>query len=186
MGKSTVAKMFERRGVPVFDADAEVRSLQAPGGSAVDPIRARFPGAVRKGKVDRELLSQRVLGNPEELAALEAIMHPAVQRARERFIAEHSDSPVLLFEIPLLFETGGESGFDKIVVVSAPKPVQLERALSRKGMSEEKLEAILARQMPDEEKRAHADFVIETGADLSTTERQVDHILSCLGLPASG
>jgi dephospho-CoA kinase len=185
MGKSTVAAMFARAGVPVFDADAEVRRLQGPGGALIDAIEQRFPGSVRDGAVDRDALSAQVLGKSDELAALEAIVHPAVAQARERFIAENSDARALLFEIPLLFETGGEGAFDKVIVVSAPADVQRERALLRPGMSAEKLDAILARQMPDDEKRKHADFVIETGGDLSTTEAQVGHILSCLGLAQS-
>jgi dephospho-CoA kinase len=182
MGKSAVAKMFERAGVPLFDADAEVRRLQAPGGALVEAIAKRFPGSVRDGGVDREALSALVLGQPQELSALEAIMHPAVHQARTRFILNHGDAPALLFEIPLLFETGGEGAFDKVIVVSAPEEVQRKRVLSRPGMSLEKLDAILARQMPDEEKRARADFVIETNGTLAETERQVEHILACLGL----
>jgi dephospho-CoA kinase len=184
MGKSTVARMFERAGVPVFDADAEVRRLQAPGGALVEAIERRFPGSVRDGGVDRDALSARVLGRPEELAALEAIVHPAVSRERERFIAEHADAPALLFEIPLLFETGGEGAFDTVVVVSAPPGIQRERALSRPGMTAEKLDSILARQLPDADKRGRADFVIDTGGSLAETARQVEHILTCLGLAA--
>jgi dephospho-CoA kinase len=184
MGKSTVARMFERAGIPLFDADAEVRRLQAKGGALVDRIGERFPGSVRDGAVDRDALSQLVVGRPDELAALEAIVHPAVQEARRRFIAENAAAPALLFEIPLLFETGGEGGFDKVIVVSAPPEVQRERVLARPGMTADKFEALLARQVPDAEKRARADFVVDTGTDLSTTEAQVGHILSCLGLAA--
>jgi dephospho-CoA kinase len=184
MGKSTVAKMFERAGVPVFDADAEVRRLQAPGGALVEAIAKRFPGSVRDGRVDREALSGLVLEKPEELGALEAIMHPAVHQARTRFILEHGDAPALLFDIPLLFETGGEGAFDKVIVVSAPEEVQRERVLSRPGMTADKLDALLARQMPDQDKRARADFVIDTGGSLEETARQVEHILACLGLGA--
>lgn len=183
MGKSTVARMFERAGVPVFDADAEVRRLQGKGGALVGPIGERFPGSVRDGAVDRDALSGHVVGRPDELAALEAIVHPAVQEARRRFIETNRDAAALLFEIPLLFETGGEQAFDKVIVVSAPPQVQRDRVLARPGMTEEKFEALLARQLPDSEKRARADFVIDTGADLSTTESQVGDILSCLGLP---
>ena len=181
MGKSTVAKMFERAGVPVFDADAVVHRLQAPGGGLVEKIGELFPGCVRSGTLDRECLAEIVLGDREKLAALERIVHPAVREAREEFIARHRDAPVLLFEIPLLFETGGEKEFDKIVVVSAPADVQRSRALERAGMSLAKLTAILARQMPDAEKRRRADFVVDTGTDLSTTESQVREILACLG-----
>ena len=186
MGKSAVATMFARAGVPVFDADAEVRRLQARGGALVDAIAQRFPGSVRDGAVDREALSALVLGKPRELAALEAIVHPAVHQARTRFILDHGDAPALLFEIPLLFETGGEGAFDKVIVVSAPLDAQRERVLSRPGMTPAKLGAMLARQLPDEDKRKRADFVIETGGSLGGTERQVDHILACLGLAAGG
>jgi dephospho-CoA kinase len=184
MGKSTVARMFERAGVPVFDADAEVRRLQAPGGALVDTIARRFPGSMQGGAIDREALSASVLGKPDELAALEAIVHPAVHQARTRFILDHGDAAALLFDIPLLFETGGEGAFDKVIVVTAPEEVQRERVLSRPGMTRQKLDAILARQMPDEEKRKRADFVIDTGGPLDQTERQVEHILACLGLGA--
>ena len=184
MGKSTVAKMFENRGVPLFDADAEVRRLQGPGGALVEPIGRRFPGSVRNGAVDREALSALVLGIPDEFAALEAIVHPAVQRAREKFVADHADAPALLFDIPLLFETGGEGAFDKVITVTAPPEVQRQRVLARPGMTRAKLDTILLRQLPDAEKRARADFVIDTGGPLEQTERQVEHILACLGLAA--
>jgi dephospho-CoA kinase len=184
MGKSTVARMFERAGVPVFDADAQVRQLQGPGGDLVEAIEQRFPGTTGEGGVDRESLSDRVVGDRQELAALEALVHPAVHRARSRFLLDNQDRPALVFEIPLLFETGGEQAFDKVVVVSAPPQVQRERVLARPGMSQEKFEALLARQVPDEEKRGRADFVIDTGGDLSTTQAQVFDILTCLGLAA--
>ena len=182
MGKSTVAKMFEHAGVPVFDADAIVRKLQAPGGGLVDKIGEVFPGTVRCGTLDRECLAHIVLGDREKLAALERIVHPAVREAREEFVSDHPEAPALVFEIPLLFETGGEGEFDKVVVVSAPPEVQRARVLQRTGMSAAKLDSIIARQMPDEEKRRRADFVIDTGTDLSTTERQVRQILACLGI----
>ena len=182
MGKSTVAKMFEKAGVPLFDADAVVRALQGPGGGLVQKIGAVFPGCVRSGTLDRGCLAAIVLADRDKLAALEGIVHPAVREARERFIAGHPDAPALLFEIPLLFETGGEAEFDKIVVVSAPADVQRARVLGRTGMTAAKLDSILARQLPDADKRAKADFVIDTGADLSTTESQVRDILACLGI----
>jgi dephospho-CoA kinase len=182
MGKSTVAKMFEAAGVPVFDADAVVRALQAPGGGLVDKIGEIFPGCVRSGTLDRDCLAAIVLADRDKLAALERIVHPAVREARERFIAGHGVARALVFEIPLLFETGGEAEFDKVVVVSAPADVQRARVLGRTGMTAAKLDSILARQMPDEEKRARADFVIDTGGDLSTTESQVRDILACLGI----
>ena len=184
MGKSTVARMFESAGAPVFDADAVVRQLQGPGGDLVAKIGETFPGCVRCGTLDRECLAEIVLADPEKLAILEGIVHPAVRDAREGFIAEHKEAPVLVFEIPLLFETGSAKEFDKVVVVSAPAEVQRARALERTGMSEDKLDSILARQMPDEEKRRRADFVINTGTDLYTTEAQVRDILACLGVAA--
>ncbi len=186
MGKSTVAAMFERAGVPVFDADAEVRRLQGVGGALVPMIDRRFPGTVSDGVIDREELAKIVIEHQEELAALEAIVHPAVQAARERFIADHTAAAILLFEIPLLFETGSETAYDKIVVVSAPADAQRLRALARPGMTPEKFTAILERQMPDADKRAQADFVVDTGTDLSTTERQVRDIIACLGLGPGG
>jgi len=184
MGKSTVAKMFERAGVPVFDADAVVRDLQANDPNLIAAIGARFPEAESGGVLDRDMLARMVLGYPDELEALESIVHPAVHAARTRFILDHAAAPALLFDIPLLFETGGDEVFDKVIVVSAPLEIQRERVLARPGMTERKLGAILARQMPDDEKRRRADFVIDTGGDLSTTERQVRDILSCLEIPA--
>ncbi|HEX6783241.1 MAG TPA: dephospho-CoA kinase [Sphingomicrobium sp.] len=185
MGKSTVAKMFERCGVPVFDADAIVRALQGPGGGLVEKIGEVFPGCVRCGTLDRECLAQIVLADRAKLALLEGIVHPAVQDARQQFIEAHADAPALIFEIPLLFETGGEKDFEKVVVVSVSAQVQRARVLQRSGMTEAKLDSILARQMPDPEKRARADFVVDTGTDLSTTESQVRDILACLGVSAS-
>ena len=182
MGKSTVAAMFAEAGIPTFDADAVVRRLQGPGGRLVPEIESRFPGTTRDGQVDRDALSSAVLGDPDELAALEAIVHPAVHHERTRFIVENGDAPALLFDIPLLFETGGDVTFDKVIVVSAPAEVQRERVLGRPGMTYEKFEQILARQLPDVEKRERADFVIDTSGDLAATRAQVDAILTCLGL----
>ena len=184
MGKSTVARMFERAGIPVFDADAVVHRLQAPGGGLVEKIGELFPGCVRGGTLDRDCLAEIVLSDPKQLKALESIVHPAVRAAREEFIEQNSAAPALLFEIPLLFETGGEGEFDKIVVVSAPADVQRARVLARPGMTEGKLDSILRRQVPDEEKRRRGDFVVDTGTDLSTTEAQVHDIIACLGITA--
>jgi dephospho-CoA kinase len=184
MGKSTVAGMFERAGIPVFDADAEVRALQGPGGALVERIGERFPGTVEDGVLDRDKLREIVLEDPALLADLEAIVHPAVRDAREAFIDRNLGAPALLFEIPLLFETGGDTDFDKVLVVSAPAEVQRERVLERPGMTADKLQLILDRQMPDSEKRRRADFVVDTGTDLSTTQAQVDRIIACLGLAA--
>lgn len=182
MGKSTVASMFADAGIPTFDADATVRRLQGPGGRLVPAIEKRFPGTTRDGAVDRDALSVAVLGDPDELAALESIVHPAVHHERTRFIVEHGSAPALLFDIPLLFETGGDTAFDKVIVVSAPAALQRERVMHRPGMTSEKFEQILARQLPDEEKRARADFVIDTSGSLEDTRQQVKNILSCLGL----
>jgi dephospho-CoA kinase len=183
MGKSTVAAMFADAGIPVFDADAAVRRLQGPGGRLVPMIESRFPGTTVNGAVDREALSTAVFGDRDELAALEAIVHPAVHHERTRFIVEHGDSPALLFDIPLLFETGGDEAFNKVIVVSASPKVQRERVLARPGMTVEKYEQILARQVPDEQKRERADFVVDTSGSLDETRAQVLNILTCLGLP---
>lgn len=182
MGKSTVAAMFADAGVPVFDADAVVRQLQGPGGRLVEPIGRRFPGTVRDGAVDRDALALHVLADRDELAALEAMVHPAVHHERTRFIVEHGDSPALLFDIPLLFETGGESAFDKVISVSAPAEVQRARVMARPGMTIEKFDAILARQLPDSVKRERSDFVVDTSGSLAATRAQVADILACLGL----
>lgn len=182
MGKSTVAAIFAEAGVPLFDADAEVRRLQSDGGPLVEAIAARFPGSVINGTVNRDLLGAQVLGDRDKLAALELIVHPAVYQAREDFIDAHRESPALLFDIPLLFETGSGQAFDKVIVVSAPADVQRDRVLARPGMTRDKFDAIVARQMPDETKRARADFVIETTGSLTELRGEVDRILACLGL----
>lgn len=182
MGKSTVARMFEKAGIPVFDADAEVHRLQGPGGALVHLIEKRFPGSTHGDAVDREALALHVLGKPQAFAALEAIVHPAVEDVRREFIARHSDAPALLFEIPLLFETNAGAAYDKVIVVTAPPEVQEARALSRPRMTRAKFDSIRERQMPDSQKRAMADFLIDTSGDLSTTEAQVHDILACLGL----
>jgi dephospho-CoA kinase len=186
MGKSTVAAMFERAGVPVFDADAVVRSLQSPGGALVERIGECFPGTVHDGLLDREKLAGVVLEDPQQLAELEQIVHPAVRDARVAFIDKHRDAAAVLFDIPLLFETHGQAEFDKVVVVSAPGDIQRARVLARPGMTEAKLDSILDRQLPDPDKRRRADFVIDTSGDLSTTEAQVRDILYCLGIAAGG
>ena len=184
MGKSTVAKMFADAGIPFFDADAEVRAMQDQGGELVAEIEARFPGSMRDGKIDRDVLGARVLNDRDELAALEMIVHPKVMQRRERFIEAHAGAPALLFDIPLLFETGGDQAFDTVIVVSAPADVQRARVLARAGMTPIKFDSILARQMPDSAKRERADFVIDTGGSLDSTREQVRTILACLGLPA--
>ena len=184
MGKSTVATMFVEAGIPLFDADSEVRAMQDFGGKLLEAIGERFPGAVRDGKVDREMLAARVLGDRDELAALELIVHPAVFERREMFIAANRHAPALMFDIPLLFETGGEGAFDKVIVVSAPAAVQRARVMARPGMTAEKFAQICGRQMADAVKRERADFVIDTGGTLDATRAQVDSILACLGLAA--
>jgi dephospho-CoA kinase len=185
MGKSTVAAMFAEAGIPVFDADAEVRRMQGYGGSLVEDIDRRFPGTMIDGAIDRDLLAARVLADRDELAALEFIVHPAVALARERFLENNRGAPALLFEIPLLFETRGESAFDKVIVVSAPAAVQRERVMRRESMTADKLDQLLARQMADEQKKERADFVIDTSGSHEETRAQVRTILACLGLPAA-
>jgi len=184
MGKSTVARMFAEEGVPVFDADAVVHRLQGPEGALVAEIESRFPGTTGPEGVNRSALAERVLGEREALQNLEALIHPAVARERTAFLAEHASAPLVVLDIPLLFETGGANAVDKIAVVSAPAGVQRERVLGRPGMTAEKFERILALQMPDEEKRARATFVIPTGGDLSTTRSAVREIIACLANPA--
>jgi dephospho-CoA kinase len=184
MGKSTVARLFAEEGVPVFDADSAVHRLQGPEGSLVESIEAHFPGTTGPGGVDRGALAERVLGEPEALRRLEALVHPAVAREREAFLAANRAAPVVLLDIPLLFEAGGSARVDKIAVVSAPERIQRDRVLARPGMTEDKLEKILARQLPDAQKRARADFVIPTGGSLEETRRAVRRILACLVPPS--
>jgi dephospho-CoA kinase len=180
MGKSTVAAMFDKLGVPVFDADAVVRRLQGPGGALVKPIEAAFPGTTGADGVDRDALGARVFGDPVALARLEAIVHPAVRAAREGFLAAHADAPLVVFDIPLLFEKGGIDEVDKVAVVSAPAAVQRARVLAREGMTEQRFAEIAALQMSDEEKRARADYVIDTGAPHAETETEVRRLVEKL------
>ena len=184
MGKSTVAAIIAESGIPLFDADAEVRAMQGYGGKLVDAIEARFPGTARGGAIDRDLLAARVLGDRDQLAALEMIVHPAVVDRREAFIIANRDAAALLFDIPLLFETNGEGVFDKVIVVTAPAAMQRERVMARPGMTADKYAQILERQMSDGMKRERADYVIDTGGTLDETRGQVDTILACLGLGA--
>ncbi len=182
MGKSTTAAMFAAEGVPVYDADAEVHALYAKGGAAVEPLEAAFPGVVVDGAVDRARLSHLVVGKPDELKKLEAIVHPLVGESRVGFfqkaVADGAD--IVILDIPLLFETGGEKRMDAVVVVSAPADLQRERVMARPGMDEAKLDAILARQMADAEKRARAHFVIDTGQGLEHARTQVRDVLARL------
>jgi dephospho-CoA kinase len=180
MGKSTVAKMFADEGVPVFDADAAVHRLQGSEGALVAEIEAAFPGTTGDEGVNRTALAERVLGEPEELKRLEALVHPAVAREREAFLAAHAEAPVVVLDIPLLFEKGAAELVDKIAVVSADAETQCLRTLARPGMTAEKFLRILAYQMPDAEKRARADFVIPTDCSLEETRTSVRRILACL------
>ncbi len=173
MGKSTVAAMFAGAGVPVFDADHEVRAMQGPGGALVPTIEAAFPGSTGPEGVLREKLGALVFGNPAELARLEALVHPAVAARREAFLIEHAGAPLVVFDIPLLFEKGGADAVDRVVVVSAPAAVQRERVLTRAGMTEAKFADILALQTPDAEKRARADHIVDTGVSIEETEAEV-------------
>jgi dephospho-CoA kinase len=181
MGKSTVAKMFVDEGVPVFDADAEVHRLQGPEGELVAEIEAMFPGTTGLGGVNRSTLAERVLAEPESLRRLEALIHPAVADAREAFLDEHAAVPVVVLDIPLLFEKGGHAWVDRIAVVSADPETQAMRTLARPGMTPEKYLRILGHQMPDEEKRKRADFVIPTDCSMAETRDSVRRILACLG-----
>jgi dephospho-CoA kinase len=178
MGKSATAKMFVDEGVPVHDADAVVHRLYE--GEATPLIEAAFPGTTRGGKVDRAKLGERVLGNAEAIKQLEQIVHPLVTQARERFLteAERNGASVAVLDVPLLFETGGDARCDAVVVVSAPAEMQRARAFERPGMTANKLAAILAKQMPDAEKRARADFVVDTSQGFDHARAQVREILS--------
>lgn len=177
MGKSAVAAMFAGLGVPVFDADAAVHQLQGPGGMLLAAIEAEFPGTTGPGGVDRARLGAEVFGNPARLARLEAIVHPAVATLREGFLARHAAAPLVVFDIPLLFEKGGWETVDAVLVVSAPGDVQRGRVLARAGMTEEKFERIQALQVPDSEKRARADHVIDTGTSLAETRHAVQALV---------
>ncbi len=180
MGKSTVAQMLLDMGVPVFDADAAVHELQGPGGALIPQIEAAFPGTTGPAGVDRPKLGAAVFGNPERLATLERIVHPAVASMREDFLRRNRDASLVVFDIPLLFEKVGDAGLDAVVVVSAPERMQRERVLARPGMTVEKFEQILALQVPDAEKRARADYVVDTGTPLETTREQVAGIVAAL------
>jgi dephospho-CoA kinase len=165
MGKTTAAKILRRLGIPVHDADREVHRLLGPGGAAVEAVAAAFPGVRRDRAIDRAALGAKVFGDPKALKRLEAILHPLVRRAEQRFLARarRARRPLVVLDIPLLLETGGEDRFDLVVVVSAPRRIQRARVLARPGMTAAKLAAIEARQMPDAEKRQRADLVIATG-----------------------
>jgi dephospho-CoA kinase len=180
MGKSTTADFFAEEGVPVLDADAVVHRLYA--GSAAPLIEAAFPGATVDGRVDRARLAERVVGDPDAMARLESIIHPLVRREQDHFIADAraSGAPVAVLDIPLLFETGADRSCDAVVVVTAPADVQRQRALARPGMTEDKLDSLLAKQMPDEEKRRRADFVVDSSQGFDFARAQVRAILRTL------
>lgn len=180
MGKSAVSNMFRRLGVPVFDADAEVHKLQGPGGALVARIEARFPGTTGPKGVDRQKLGAAVLGKPEELRALERIVHPAVYHVRQHFLLQNRSRPMVVLDIPLLFEKGGAKQVDVTVVVSAPAFLQTRRVLRRPGMTAAKLKHIRNLQVPDHVKRQRADFVIDTGQSISETRGEVRRLITCL------
>ena len=180
MGKSETAKMFMREGIPVYDSDAEVHKLQAPGGPALPKIEATFPGVVVDGVLDRPALGQRVFGKPQELRKLEAIIYPLMGGAQKNFLKRASarGEPVVVLDVPLLFETGGDKYVDASVVVSAPAMVQRQRVLARPGMDEARLKGVLAQQMPDGEKRKRASYIIDSGLGKAFALRQVRAILA--------
>jgi dephospho-CoA kinase len=180
MGKSTVAAMFAEAGIPVFDADAEVRAMQGAGGELVPAIEAAFPGSTGPQGVERDRLGQQVFGDKPALARLEAIVHPAVAARRAAFLELHHDKRAVVFDVPLLFERGGHEAVDMIVVVSAPEAVQRARVLGRPGMTAEKFDHILGLQLPDAEKRARADHVIDTGTSLAETRAAVTALIASL------
>jgi dephospho-CoA kinase len=182
MGKSETAKMFARLGIPVNDSDANVHALYEPGGAAVPQIEKTFPGTVRDGRVDRALLTKALAADPGGFKKLEAIVHPLVAKTQADFLAraETQGADMVVLDIPLLFETGGHARVDAVVVVSAPSHIQRARVLERPGMTEEKLDQILSRQMPDEEKRAKAHYVVVTDKGLDHAFEQVQMIVKDL------
>ena len=186
MGKSTTAAMFAAAGALVYDADAEVGNLYVKGGAAVEPLEAAFPSVVKDGAVEREALRQRVLADPEAIKTLNSVVHPLLGAGRAAFFkhAEESGADIIVLDIPLLFETGGEARVDAVVVVSANAQMQRERVLARPGWSDGKrLDAILAQQTPDAEKRARADFVIDTSQGLEAAREQVAEVMTTLRTP---
>jgi dephospho-CoA kinase len=185
MGKSTTAAMFREAGVPVYDADAEVHASYARGGACVGPVGAAFPGVVKDGAIDREALRQAVLGKPEELRRLNGVVHPIIGELRHRFFeeAEAQGADLVLLDIPLLFEGGGDRNLDAVAVVTAPAEVQRARVLQREGMTPERFEAILSHQMSDADKRARADFVIDTSDGVEPVRRQVAEIIAVMRDP---
>lgn len=183
MGKSAVAAMFRGLGVPLFDADAAVHELQGPGGACLAPIERAFPGTTGPQGVDRQKLGAAVFGDPDKLKLLEQIVHPEVAEMRRAFLADNDTAPLIVFDIPLLYEKSGQHGLDAVLVVSASAAQQRERVLARPGMTEEKFERILALQVPDAEKRARADYVIDTGVSLAETRHAVQQLVHALTSP---
>ena len=177
MGKTETAKLFAEQGVPAHDADAVLHRLYAKGGAGVEKIAAAFPGAVKDGAVDRQALSELVTGDPQKIALLEKLMHPLVEADQAQFL-QQTRADIVLLDIPLLFETGAEKDLDAVVVVSAPSEVQRARVLARPGMTEEKFQALHARQMPDAQKRAQAHYVVMTDKGLDHAREQVKLILA--------
>lgn len=182
MGKSTAAAAFRRAGIPVFDADAEVHRLQARGGRAVRPIAEAFPGTVREEAVDRPALRARVVEDPAAMRVMEAIVHPLVREAERAFVARahRAGRPAVVLDIPLLFETGGDRRVDQVVVVTAPRAVQMARVNRRRRMTREQIEAIIARQMPDAEKRRRADVIVRTGLSRNHALRTLRRFIATL------
>lgn len=180
MGKSTVAAMFAEAGIPVFDADAEVRAMQGPGGELIAPIEEAFPGSTGPEGVNRDRLGHQVFADKAALARLEAIVHPAVGAKRAAFLEAHKDKRAVVFDIPLLFEKGGHAAVDLAVVVSAPEDIQRARVLARPGMTPEKFDHIFGLQLHDTEKRARADHVIDTGTSIAETRGQVAALIAAL------
>lgn len=180
MGKSTVAAMFRAEGVPVFDADAEVHRLQGPGGALVDLIEQAFPGTASAGGIDRAVLSRYVLGDRAALHRLERIVHPAVAVARRNFLRRNRAQPLVVLDIPLLYEKNSHHLVDRVAVVSAPAWMQRKRVLARRGMTAAKLSHIRALQIPDAVKRKQADFIIETGVQKHETRTEIRRLIACL------
>jgi dephospho-CoA kinase len=185
MGKSATGQMFIEEGCPLYDADAEVHKLYAKGGAAVGPVEAAFPGVAEDGAINRARLSDRVINDPEAFQRLNGVVWPLLGTARREFFrkAEQDGAPIVVLDIPLLFETGGERNMDAVVVVSAPPDIQRQRVLAREDMNEAKLDAILARQMADEEKRARAHFVVDTSRGFDAARAQVRDIIAVLTHP---
>jgi len=179
MGKSTAAAAFRRARIPVFDADVAVHQMQARGGRAVRAIDTAFPGTVRDGAVDRAALRQAVLGKPEALKRLEGILHPMVEQAERQFVtrARRRGNRAVVLDIPLLFETKGDQRVDRVIVVTAPRAVQMQRIRARRKMSDTDIEAVIARQMPDAEKRRRADVVIKTGLSRHASWKSLNRLI---------